>query len=100
MAHAPLARTRSGRIIALLLVTLGVAGAIGWEATKAAAAERMMAEGVLRDYASFAAWEYARAAGQQLHTSIDGTIARLGCAASTHGVQAVLAVSEGKPCDC
>ena len=46
--------------VALLVLTLILAAALGWQATRAAASHRRTAEKTLRDYAAIAAWEYAR----------------------------------------
>ncbi len=46
--------------VVLLVLTLVLAAALGWQATQAASSHRRTAEKTLRDYAAIAAWEYAR----------------------------------------
>lgn len=46
--------------VILLVATLVLAGALGLEATRAAASHRAAAERTLHDYAAIAAWQYAR----------------------------------------
>ncbi len=52
---------RSGSAAAvLLLATLALAGGLALQAARAARSHRATAEGMLRDYAAVAAWEYVR----------------------------------------
>lgn len=63
MPSAPRSRldSRPGALgVVLLVLTLFLAAALGWQATRAAASHRRTAEKSLRDYAAIAAWEYAR----------------------------------------
>lgn len=46
--------------MALLLVALGVVAVLAYQALDAARSHRRMAQDALQDYASFAAWEFAR----------------------------------------
>ena len=48
---------------------------------------------MLRDYAAFAAWEYARAARQELETSLDASISRLVSRESRLGVDHMFAAA-------
>jgi hypothetical protein len=63
---SPHNRSRSRLIVVLLVTTLGMTGLLGYEAHQAARSHRASAEGVLRDYAAFAAWELSRQSRQPL----------------------------------
>lgn len=94
--------SRSLWLAALLIVTLGATGAIGWEARRAAEAEQRMAEGVLTDYASFAASEFARAVSRAVTSAADSALNDVACAADSRGLEAALASAAvtAAPCDC
>jgi len=58
--HAPARRSRGRFLVALLLLTLGLAGVLAYQAQDAARSHRTALETTLNDYAAFATWEYAR----------------------------------------
>src|SRR3982751_2940214 len=59
--------SRSSRfLMALLGLTLGLAGLLGVEALRATRSHRVTANRALRDYATVAAWELLTAADEQL----------------------------------
>jgi signal transduction histidine kinase len=87
----PAWKKRSAGLLTLLVVSLAAAGALAWEAARAAGGERATAEAVLRDYAGFAAWQYARAARQQVDGAIERVLASLCSAERRDGVTRVLA---------
>ena len=60
LAHRP------NRPLLLLVVSMGLVGAALVDAQRAVARNRVVAEGVLRDYSAFAAWSYAQAASAAL----------------------------------
>ena len=60
-------RSGSAFIVLLLLSTLAVAGALAYQAQQAARSHRATAENVLRDYATFASWEFSRLARRDLN---------------------------------
>src|SRR6266511_3337052 len=69
MVSRPSARDRRPRVtpvMALLLATLGLTGVLTYQAVDAAASHRRTAERALRDHATFAAWQYARIAREQI----------------------------------
>ena len=70
-------RPGSTLIVLLLLSTLGVAGALAYQAQQAARSHRATAENVLRDYARFASWEFARSARRQLNDVLGSQLASL-----------------------
>jgi len=74
-------RSGSAFIVLLLLSTLAVAGALAYQAQQAARSHRATAENVLRDYATFASWEFSRLARRDLNDVIGSQLARLsmGC---------------------
>ena len=93
-------RSRSGAIAALLVLTLVGTLVMGWEARRAAAAERRTAKGVLRDYARFAATEYVRVASRQLQLAAEMTFANISCASSRGILSSALLPAPEDDCDC
>jgi signal transduction histidine kinase len=68
---APLGlRRRSSPSIAILLITATLAAVLAYQAWDAARSQRATAEGALRDYASFAAWEFSLAAKDELYQTL------------------------------
>src|SRR5919202_78524 len=61
-------RGRSALAVGLLLLALGLTAVLAYQAQVAARSHRRTAERTLRDYASFAAWEYAQRMRMQLLT--------------------------------
>lgn len=59
-------RSRSRLIVTLLVTTLAMTALLAYEAQQAARSHRVTAEGVLRDYATFASWELSRHSRQLL----------------------------------
>lgn len=57
---APARKPRGRFLVALLLLTLGLAGLLAYQAQDAARSHRTALETALNDYAAFATWEYAR----------------------------------------
>ncbi|MEP6729012.1 MAG: HAMP domain-containing sensor histidine kinase [bacterium] len=58
---------RSSPTVAILVLTVALAGVLTYEAWDAARSHRAMAEGALRDYAAFAAWEFSLSAKEELY---------------------------------
>ena len=65
--HEPLPSSPS---IAILLLTATLAGVLAHQAWDAARSQRATAEGALRDYASFAAWEFSLSAKDELYKTL------------------------------
>lgn len=57
----------------LIVLTIGLAGWLGYQALTAAASHRRVAEAVLHDYAGIAAAEFARVSRTNLHDVLDET---------------------------
>jgi len=70
-------RPGSALIVLLLLSTLAVAGALAYQAQQAARSHRAAAENVLRDYATFASWEFSRLVRRELNDVLGVQLARL-----------------------
>ena len=86
--------------IVLLVLTLGVACALAWQAHEAASSHREAAERVLQDYAGFAGWEFARAARRELDSVFDRWLQVINCAASGPLPEpSQLATRDGCRCD-
>jgi signal transduction histidine kinase len=82
---------KRGSLLFLLLAgSVVVAAVVAWEAARAGRAERATAEAVLRDYAGFAAWEYARLARQQVDAALERALGSLSAAERRHGIDSVL----------
>jgi signal transduction histidine kinase len=65
-----LPRSRSTILVAVLLLTMTLAAALAHEAWRAARSHRATAERALRDYASFAAWEFTAASKGKMYSNI------------------------------
>ena len=60
-------------VVSLLVLTLGVAAALAWQAHQAARSHEEAARRVQFDYVAFAGWQLSRAAKVELaHGSING----------------------------
>jgi hypothetical protein len=68
---------RSAVIALVLLLTLGVAASLAYQAQEAARSHRVTAENVLRDYAAFASSEFARRARRELSDVVRTQLMRL-----------------------
>ena len=66
----------------LLLLTLGLAGVLAYQAHRAATSHREAVENTLRDYAAFAAWKYAGGLRNDLHWYFTTALKPLGQAES------------------
>jgi signal transduction histidine kinase len=66
------ASTRSGArpLVVILLLTLGLAGFLTYEAWDAARRHRSSAEQTLREYAAFAAWEFNASLKENLNSTV------------------------------
>jgi signal transduction histidine kinase len=64
------AHSRSTVLIALLALTIALAGVLAYEAHEAARSHQATAERALRDYAVFAAWEFLTGARQSVSNSL------------------------------
>jgi signal transduction histidine kinase len=83
-----------------LVLTLGVACALAWQAHQAARSHREAAERVLQDYVGFAGWEFARAARRELDSVFDRWLQVINCAASGPLPEpSQLATRDGCRCD-
>jgi signal transduction histidine kinase len=69
-------------IVVLLLLTLGLAGVLAYQAHRAATSHREAVENTLRDYAAFAAWKYAGGLRNDLHWYFTTALKSLGHAES------------------
>lgn len=70
-------RSRSALIVVILVATLGMTGALAWEALQAARSHRATAENVLRDYSRFAAWELTRLGRSQVLHALNTELSRI-----------------------
>src|SRR4051794_13466936 len=67
---ASVPRSRSTILVAVLLLTMALAAALAHEAWRAARSHRETAERTLRDYASFAAWEFTASSKGKMYSNI------------------------------
>ena len=61
----------------VLVATLAVAGALAYQAQYTARSHRATAENVLRDYATFASWEFSRLVRREMNDVFGLQLARL-----------------------
>ncbi|HKG96000.1 MAG TPA: HAMP domain-containing sensor histidine kinase, partial [Gemmatimonadaceae bacterium] len=71
-AHLPLPahRSRSTPLVAILLLTVAIVAFMAYEAWDAARSHRATAERAIRDYASFAAWEFTVNTKEVFHYNV------------------------------
>ncbi|HKG90832.1 MAG TPA: HAMP domain-containing sensor histidine kinase [Gemmatimonadaceae bacterium] len=67
-------RSRSTVLVALLALTLALAGVLAYEAHDAARSHQATAERALRDYAVFAAWEFLTGARQSVNNAVSAAL--------------------------
>jgi len=63
-------RSRATILVAVLLLTMGLAAALAYEAWRAERSHSATAERTLRDYAAFAAWEYTASSKSHMYSNI------------------------------
>ena len=63
-------RSRSTSLVAILLLTVSLATFLAYEAWDAARSHRATAEGAIRDYARFAAWEFSVNSKEVLYSTL------------------------------
>jgi signal transduction histidine kinase len=63
-------RRRSLTLVTILIVTLGLAGFLTYEAWDSARSRRRDAENTIKEYAAFAAWEYNASVKEYLYESV------------------------------
>jgi signal transduction histidine kinase len=63
-------RTRSTSLVAILLLTVALASFLAYEAWDAARSHRATAERAIRDYADFAAWEFAASTKEEMWSTL------------------------------
>jgi hypothetical protein len=63
-------RTGARPLVVILLLTLGLAGFLTYEAWDAARRHRSSAEQTLREYAAFAAWEFNASLKENLYSTV------------------------------
>lgn len=88
-------------VVGLLVLTLGTACALAWQAHVAAQSHQQAAERVLGDYVGFAGWEFARASRREIESAVGRWLDVITCAASTGPLPAPadLATRNGCKCD-
>jgi signal transduction histidine kinase len=87
-------------VITLLVLTLGVASALAWQAHQAARSHREAAERVLHDYVAFAGWEFSRASRRELEASLDRWLDVIGCAALDGSLPEPAGLASRSGCKC
>ena len=87
-------------VVALLALTLAVAVALAWQAHQAARSHEAVARRVQQDYVNFAAWQFSRAARQELTSRLERWLQEIGCAASTRALPEPIGLASGPGCRC
>lgn len=93
-------RSRSTVIVIILVATLGMTGALAWEALQAARSHRVTAENVLRDYSRFAVWELSRLARTQVMQALNHELSRVERAYRVERPESVIGPSSTCPSGC
>ena len=81
-------------LVAVLLLTLGVAGAITWVAWLSTSSHRAAAEDALRDYAEFAAANFTDAAGKALYGGSMAILSSVGAGTTNKPADHVYALDD------
>ena len=87
-------------VVALLILTLGVAIALAWQAHEAARSHEAVARRVQQDYVEFAGWQFARAARQELTSRFDRWLQATACAASGNSLPPPNGLGRASGCRC
>ena len=96
----PARPSRLALVIALLVLTLGVAVALAWQAHLAARSHIAVAERVQRDYVEFAGWEFSRAARVEVNARLDRWLQVIACAVESRALPDPSGLSTGDGCRC
>jgi signal transduction histidine kinase len=100
LRRGPSRRSRLSLVIALLILSLGLAGALAWQAHHAARSHRDVAERVVRDYVEFAGWEFSRAARRELDAAFDRWFSVIQCAVGGGSLPHPSALATRSGCSC
>jgi signal transduction histidine kinase len=87
-------------VVSLLTLTLAVAGALAWQAHRAARSHEEAAGRVQRDYVEFAGWEFSRAIRVELASRLERWLEVIGCGASQGRLPEPGALATGPGCKC
>jgi signal transduction histidine kinase len=87
-------------VVCLLVLTLGVAAALAWQAHQAARSHEEAAKRVQLDYVEFAGWEYQRAIRLELTARLDRWLQVIACGASKGLLPEPRALASGPGCKC
>jgi signal transduction histidine kinase len=100
LRRTPSGVSRLTFVIVLLVLTLGLAAALAWQAHQAARSHRDVAERVARDYVEFAGWEFSRAARRELDTTFERWLGVLVCAAGSPALPPPSGLATRQGCSC
>ena len=92
--------TRSAAVVALLALAIAATAALSWEAMRSSRLARETAEGVLRDYAAFAAAQFARESEMRLDTRVANSLAAARHKIEGHPNEPPGAMQRKSPDDC
>ena len=87
-------------VVSLLVLTLGVAAALAWQAHQAARSHEEAARRVQFDYVAFAGWQLSRAAKVELASRFDKWLSVIGCGASQGRLPHPAELATGPGCKC
>ena len=93
-------RSRSTFIVVLLFATLALTATLAYEAQQAARSHRATAENVLRDYSTFAVWEFSRIGQQQLLDAMNHGLESVRAARRMDDLNQALAAKTRCPSGC
>ena len=87
-------------VVSLLILTLGVAAALAWQAHQAARSHEEAARRVQYDYVAFAGWQLSRAARIELAARFERWLQVIGCGVSDGRLPEPKELSTGPGCKC
>ena len=87
-------------VVSLLVLTLGVAAALAWQAHQAARSHEEAARRVQFDYVAFAGWQLSRSARVELSQRFDKWLSVIGCGASEGRLPHPTELATGPGCKC
>ena len=87
-------------VVSLLVLTLGVAAALAWQAHQAARSHEEAARRVQFDYVAFAGWQLARSAKVELSQRFDKWLSVIGCGAVEGRLPSPSGLATGPGCKC
>ena len=100
LSRLSLRLSRLALVVSLLVLTLGVAAALAWQAHQAARSHEEAAMRVQFDYVAFAGWQLSQASRTELTARFDKWLSVIGCGASEGRLPSPAELATGPGCKC